>query len=245
MSIHFIWMGKVNKKKKSQISFTFSHYNSKPQVTLPGEESSATSNAFTGKHLPIHDYTESIRKSTGNWYHTSYSRCASKKCNINLRDKVNYFKCSMKYKSKQITRQVHFLSSLMVSHQLAALWPREQNPAWSHCHHQLMIHTEWEQSSLVSSALHSWSLLYIRVSLLNQRGWVRVCCSNTPCQMFSFLQPCYFLIWAKWTSWDPHVSLSQLRACHPCHLRTHNHSVPHQGAAYASSDFLSSGDPLL
>lgn len=41
------------------------------------------------------------------------------------------------------------------------------------------------------------------------------------------------------------MSLSQLRACHPCHMRTHNHSVPHQWAAYASSDLHSSGDPLL
>lgn len=63
--------------------------------------------------------------------------------------------------------------------------------------------------------------------------------------MLSFLQWCSFLIWTKWTSWDPPVSLSQLRACYPCHMRTHNHSVPHRWAAYASSDLHSSGDPLL
>lgn len=163
-----------------------------------------------------------------------------KKCNINLRDKVNYFKFSMKYKSKQITRQVHSLSSLMVSHQLAAVWPREQKsrlialPSSTHDSHWL-------------SALHCthgaffifWCLCWIR-----EGGWGSAAVTH-PAKMFSFLQPCSFLIWAKWTSWGPHVSLSQLRACHPCHMRTHNHSVPHQGTEYASSDSHSSGDPLL
>lgn len=103
------------------------------------------------------------------------------------------------------------------------------------------------ENKVVWSALHCTHGAFFIFGFLcwiREGGWGSAAVTHRA-KMFSFFQPCSFLIWAKWTSWDPHVSLSQLRACHPCHLRTHNHSVPHQGAAYASSDFHSSGHPLL
>lgn len=104
----------------------------------------------------------------------------------------------------------------MASHKLAAVWFREQKYHLIPRPHQLMNYKEWEQSSLISSTLHSWSLLSVLwfLSWTSDRGWGSAAVTN--CQNVQFLIFVFpFSLGQKWTSWDPHVSFSQLDSWSP------------------------------